>query len=117
MKRLLFALSMVIFFGSSTVQAEIKDTKEKLINDTLLTTLSPHITNAVSGHYGELTQYDLFGAEILDINREREGGFSFIIKVQISPFKGPHNKIGEDTITMEVTPAFVTVIKYEHKDR
>lgn len=107
---------MVIFFGYSTVQAEIQDTKEKLIHDTLLTTLSPHITDAVTGHYGELTQYDLFDAEILDIKRQTEGGYSFTVKVQISPFIGAHNTIGKDTITLEVTPGMVKVIKYEPKE-
>jgi hypothetical protein len=73
-------------------------------------TLSVHITNAVAGNYGELTQFDLFDAEILDIKRQTEGGFSFTVKVQISPFKGAHNTIGKDTITLEVTPGMVTVI-------
>jgi hypothetical protein len=116
MKNLLIALSMVIFFGYSTVQVEGQDTKEILIQDTLLTTLYPHITDAVAGHYGELTQYDLFDAEILDIKRKTQGGFSFTVKVQISPFEGAHNTIGKDTITLEVTPGMVTVVKYEHKE-
>jgi hypothetical protein len=116
MKSLLIALSMVIVFGTSTVQAEVPDTKEKLIHDSLLTTFSPHITDAVAGHYGELTQYDLFDAEILDIKRQTEGGYSFTVIVQISPFKGAHNTFGKDTITMEVTPGMVTVIKYEHTE-
>lgn len=116
MKSLVIALLLVIFFGNSTVQAEIQDTKEKLIHDTLLTTLSPHITDAVAGHYGELTQYDLFDADILDIKRQTEGGYSFTVKIQISPFKGAHNTIGKDTITLEVTPGMVTVIKYEPKE-
>jgi hypothetical protein len=36
--------------------------------------------------------------------------------IQISTFKGAHNTIGKDTLTMEVTPSMVTVIKYEHKE-
>ncbi|WP_028401371.1 DUF3888 domain-containing protein [Ectobacillus panaciterrae] len=116
MKRLLIALSMVLFFVCSTVQAEIQDTKERLIHDTLITTLTPHIANAVAGHYGELTQFDLFDAEFLDIKRQTEGGYSFTVKVQILPFEGAHNTIGKDTITMDVNTGNVRVIKYEHKD-
>lgn len=116
MKGLLIALSMVMLFGYTTAEAAKQNSREKLIHDILLTTLSPHITNAVTGHYGELTQYALFDAKILDINRRTEGGYSYTVKVEILPFEGAHNTIGKDTITMEVNSAYITVIKYEHKD-
>ncbi|MGD6967794.1 DUF3888 domain-containing protein [Rossellomorea vietnamensis] len=76
---------------------------QTVITNAFLTTLSPHIGNAVTGHYGELTQYALYDIEILNIKRTHDGRtFGFNIVLKVYPFKEAHNYIGADTLTLEV---------------
>ncbi|WNR45053.1 DUF3888 domain-containing protein [Paenibacillus roseipurpureus] len=98
-------------------QPSSKETTEKLTHDTLLTTLFPYLQQAVTSYYGHPKQFDLFNAKILHIKREREGGFGFIVNVQVKTFEGAHNPpYGTETITIDVNPARVSVTDYKHKD-
>ncbi|MGM0843360.1 MAG: DUF3888 domain-containing protein [Bacillota bacterium] len=89
----------------------------KIITDAFLTTLSPHVGNAVTGHYGELTQFALYDVEIIHIERLQEGeNFGFKTVLIVYPFEKAHNYIGADTLTLEILPTGVNVTNYEHKD-
>ena len=106
----------VIALFTSTVQAQQQEPQEKLINDAFITALNPYISNAVYNYYNEVKQYGLYDAKILEIKRESEGGFSFIVKVQVTTFEASHNPpYGTETITMKVDPSGVKVMNYEHK--
>lgn len=94
-----------------------KAAEENLIlSDAFITTLSPHISNAVVGHYGELTQFGLYDVEVISINRTQNGrNFNFIVVLKIFPYEKAHNYIGEDTLTLEINPSGVNVTKYIHE--
>ncbi|MEH7386432.1 DUF3888 domain-containing protein [Bacillus sp. JJ1521] len=49
------------------------ESQEELLKDTFLATLFPHITNALTGYYGELTQYS--DEKVISITRSKEGGY------------------------------------------
>lgn len=98
------------------IEASPINLDNKLLNDTLLTTLSPYITDQINNYYGEYKQFGLSDAEILSINRESEGGYSFKVKVQVETFEHAHNPpYGKETITFEINPAGVKAIEFNHK--
>lgn len=117
MKKLLIILMLFLLCPISiTAHAGEQENQEQLAYDTLLTTLSPHITKAILNYYGEPKQYGLYDAKILNIKRLDEGSFVFDVIVQIKTFEHAHNPpYGLETITMHVDSSDVTVSKYEHK--
>jgi len=46
---------------------------ENIMSDAFLTTLSPHIANAIAGHYGKVVQHALYDIEIISIERTKNG--------------------------------------------
>lgn len=99
-----------------SVQAKSQDTQEKLINDAFLTSLDPYMQKAVNAHYQGFKQFGLYDAKVLNIQRESEGGFSFVVKVQVRTFEHAQNPpYGIDAITMNVSPFGVKVINFDHK--
>ncbi|MGX2958397.1 DUF3888 domain-containing protein [Peribacillus sp. JNUCC 23] len=83
--------------------------------DTLLTTLNPTISKEVQKFYKTNKQYGLYDAKIVHIQRVQEGGFSFIVKVQVTTFEHAHNPpYGTDTITLAVDPVAVKVVDFVH---
>ncbi|WP_052658755.1 DUF3888 domain-containing protein [Bacillus thuringiensis] len=103
--------------GSHIFAAE-NDSKEKLIYDTLLTSLSPYITTSIKDYYGDLSKsYELYDAKINNIHKIKEGEFSFIVKLQIHTYENAHNPpYGLETITFKVTPAGITTLDFKHLD-
>ncbi|MBT2667406.1 DUF3888 domain-containing protein [Bacillus sp. ISL-4] len=88
----------------------------KLIYDTLLTSLDPYISEEVVNYYGYYKQYGLFDAKIIRIIRQSEGSFSFRVTVQVNTFEHAHNPpYGKETITFDVSPFGVKVINFVHK--
>ncbi|KQU13031.1 hypothetical protein ASG65_11825 [Bacillus sp. Leaf13] len=88
----------------------------KLIYDTLLTSLDPYISEEVVNYYGYYKQYGLFDAKIIRIIRQSEGSFSFRVTVQVITFEHAHNPpYGKETITFDVSPFGVKVINFVHK--
>lgn len=101
---------------SPTISADPND-KELLYMEALLTALSPTISNAVNGYYGFPQQYGLYDAEIIKIERERNGVFLFNVTVRVKTFTGPHNPpYGIETMTIAIDSAFPMVIDYKHQD-
>lgn len=92
--------------------------KNQDLKDSLLATLNPHIFNAVVGYYGAPKQYDLFDAEILDLQNIKPGSFDFTATIRITTFSGSHNPpYGIDTIKMSINSYQVIVEKFEHKNK
>jgi hypothetical protein len=87
---------------------------EELYKDIIVTLIEPYITKEVEKYYGQLLQYDLFDVEFLEIHRSEYRSFSFVIKLQISPFVGAHNTIGIDNITLKVSSGKTEVYKFQH---
>jgi hypothetical protein len=116
MKKILFISILILsFILMSPVDTTAKE-DEHILSDAFLTTLSPHISNAVTGFYGKFTQYALYDAEITSIKQTAEGrSFEFKVVVKIFPFEKAHNYIGMDTIKMDISPSGVSVTSYSHK--
>lgn len=112
MKKSVFG-SLLIIFLCIFPSYSFAESQEELLKDTFLVTLFPHITNALTGYYGELTQYS--DENVISITRSNEGGNDFNVVVKITPFVGAHNPIGTDTLTLNITPGGVTVINYKHE--
>ncbi|TXC85730.1 DUF3888 domain-containing protein [Metabacillus litoralis] len=116
MKKCLVISLMVIsliLLSPTNLKAE---NDEFILPDAFLTTLSPHIDNAVVEHYGGLTQYALYDIEIISIQRMQVGrSFSFTVAIKIFPFEKAHNYIGEDTLTLEIVPSGINVTSYKHQ--
>lgn len=101
---------------SPTTSADPND-KELLCKETLLTVLSPTISNAVNGYFGSPQQYGLYDAEVIKIERERNGEYLFNVTVRVKTFTGPHNPpYGIETMIIAVDPARPMVIEYKHQD-
>ncbi|TXK83750.1 DUF3888 domain-containing protein [Paenibacillus sp. N3.4] len=97
-------------------QIPSQETQEKLTQDTLLTTLSPHIQEAIANYYGYPKQFALFWTKILNIKREQQGGYTFTVKLQAKTFEHAHSSpIGIEILTMSVSPFGVKLISYEHQ--
>ncbi|MDA3733043.1 DUF3888 domain-containing protein [Niameybacter massiliensis] len=88
---------------------------EELYKDMLVTTLDPVISAEIEKQYGMPLLYGLYDVDFLHIDREAYRGFSFILKVRVKPFVGPHNTIGIDEITLSITPAGIKVENFAHK--
>ncbi|OXM15408.1 DUF3888 domain-containing protein [Paenibacillus herberti] len=79
-------------------------------------TLSPKISDAITGYYGEPRLYGLYDAEILNIDRLFEGSFYFRVKVLVKTFVGAHNPpYGNEIITLSVSALGVSVDHFEHR--
>ncbi|MFD2614351.1 DUF3888 domain-containing protein [Paenibacillus gansuensis] len=118
MRHKLFILLTLLTLSMFTAYtASAKPQNDEQIKDILLTVLSTYISNAVTEYYGEPRQYGLYDAEIVRIERDQPGGFSFRVYVVVKTFVGAHNPpYGEDSITLSVTPAGVDVEKFVHKN-
>ncbi|MGE7689802.1 DUF3888 domain-containing protein [Lysinibacillus sp. NPDC097214] len=117
MKKLTYILmaTVTILIIPSKINAQSEKTDYKLMNDTLITILSPSIDKEIIHYYGYRKQYGLYDAKILSIIREHEGQFSFIIEVQITTFEHAHDPpYGKETMTFEVSPNGVKTISFKH---
>lgn len=89
--------------------------REELYQDIIMTLINPYIDEAIYDYYGQSYRYDLFGVEVLEAKRTREyRGFIFKMKIHIMPFTGPHNTVGEDIVTIKISPSKTIVEKFEH---
>ncbi|MFU7517402.1 DUF3888 domain-containing protein [Clostridium sp. HCS.1] len=87
---------------------------EELYKDIIVTLLEPVISNEVTSHYGRPLQYDLFSIDFLSIERPNYRSFTFVIKLQISPFVGAYNTIGIDEIIIRISPGETKVEEFKH---
>jgi len=94
---------------------------EELYQDTFVTLLNPYIQKAINDYYGQFLTISPFytpeDVEILDAERPMGyRSFSFIIKLQLKPYVGPHVEVGIDQLTIRVGAGEgeVKVEKFEH---
>ena len=99
-----------------SIKASQNEVNNKLLNDSLLTTLYPYISEGVEDYYGYHKQFGLYDAEILSIKRESEGSFSFKAKVQVNTFEHALNPpYGKETMIFNVSPMGIKRISYVHE--
>ncbi|MGG0657247.1 DUF3888 domain-containing protein [Rummeliibacillus pycnus] len=97
-------------------KSNVEESSEVLYRDAVLTLISDSINNSLVGHYGELPKYHLSSTKILNFRRIEEGGYSFEADVQVKSWTTPLPPYGLDTLKIEISPAGVGVLKFEHKE-
>jgi len=107
--------------SSETAYKAPKQSQQELYQDVFVILLEPYIQKAIDGYYGKfLTISPMYSpADVEILNVERPMGyrsFSFIIKLQIEPYVGPHESVGIDQLTIRVGAGEGDVIveKFEH---
>lgn len=88
--------------------------REELYTDIISTLIDPVISKAIEKNYGSPLLYGLYDVTYLDIKREAYRSFSFVIKLEITPFIGAHNYVGVDNITIRISPSGTVLEKFEH---
>ena len=98
-----------------------EQSKEELYHDIFVTVLEPYIQKALNNYYEKFLttspDYSSEYVEVLDIKRPMGyRSFSFIIKIQVKPYVGPHVDIGIDQLTISVGSGEgeVKIEKFEH---
>ncbi|MFD1736657.1 DUF3888 domain-containing protein [Bacillus salitolerans] len=111
-----FIILLLFHAQPKDIKAGVNEPDYNLVYDSLLTTLEPYIEEAVISYYGERKQYGLYDAKIIEIIRESEGGYSFVITVQVNTFEHAHGPPhGKESITFNVSPFGVKAIDYKHE--
>lgn len=109
--------------SSENINIAAKQSKEELYQDVFATLLTPYIQEAINNYYKKyLTISPIYSPAYVEIlNIERPMGyrtFSFLIKLQVRTYVGPHIDIGVDQLTIGVHAedknVKVKVEKFEH---
>ena len=114
------AIGNVVTSSEGTYRAS-EQSKEELHQDIFVTLLNPYIQKALNDYYEKFLttspNYSPEYVEVLDIKRPMGNrSFSFIIKLQVKPYVGPHVYIGIDQLTISVGSGEgeVKIEKFEH---
>lgn len=89
---------------------------EELYQDIFVTLLLPYIDKAVDDYYGVPYTVAPYWIKILSVERPKGyRTFHFIVKIETTPYTGPHNSVGVDHITIKVSAGPTVIIeKFEH---
>ncbi|MDQ0192778.1 DUF3888 domain-containing protein [Paenibacillus wynnii] len=121
---ILFSLMLIISPLETEAHSDIpkpqQDSTELQLQDMLMLFLRPTIQDAVNNYYSKnfkepplVFPYDIDVVQIKRKNGFR--GFAFLITVNVMPFVGPHNYVGMDRMTLEVSAGpTAKLIKYNH---
>lgn len=92
-----------------------KETLE-LYQDIFLTLLDPIINSSLEKQYNGWVPYDIWDIKVLSAERINPGRtIGFIVKIEVEPYKGAHNPIGIDHLTIKILQGEVPkVVKFQH---
>lgn len=111
---IIILLALATFTFSMPYSANTTDDNDSL-QDAFLTMLDPFVSEAIIDHYGYDKSYGLFDATIIDIRRDDQGGFTFIVDVQVNTFETANNPpYGKETIRFNITPSGVDMVSFTH---
>lgn len=116
MKKFLFFLIFLTLANTNIkINAQENEIKPEIVQDTLITTLYPHIKNAMVDYYGYTKSFDLFNIKIKSITR-KNSSYKFDVVILIKTFEHAHNPpYGKDTIVFEITLSDIKTISYSHE--
>ncbi|MFC5602024.1 DUF3888 domain-containing protein [Sporosarcina koreensis] len=98
-----------------TPHAERINKDQHSIQDALLITLSPYISDGIIDYYGYDKSYGLHDAKIMGIHREGKGGFSFTVDVQVNTFETAENPpYGKETLQFRISPKGIKLLDFTH---
>ncbi len=92
---------------------------EKLLDKNLFVILIyPNVEKAIDEYYSDYFTYtptsDPWHYKFLNLKKLPESNFSYIIKLEVMPYVGPHLTVGVDHITLKVDFNGTNVEKHEH---
>jgi len=89
--------------------------KDQQLQDALLTTLSPYISEGIIDYYGYDKSYGLSNAKIMRIQRKEKGEFSFTVDVRVNTFETAENPpYGKETLQFEISPKGIKLLDFAH---
>lgn len=97
-----------------------KGSIEELYQDITLTMLRPYIDNAIDNYYRNYLKnspgFDQTSQNVLSIDRPNGNRTAyFIIKIQVTPYFGPHVSVGVDNVTFKISAGDeVQIVECEH---
>lgn len=78
--------------------------------------LDPFISEGIIEYYGYDKSYGLYDADIISIQREEEGGFTFVVDVQVNTFETAENPpYGKETMRFNISPSGVEMVSFSHE--
>ena len=126
MKKKLILATFILIVAAITIRTSIManqvkiETQDILYQDVIITALAPTIDKAVADYYknifNETPSYDISSIKILNIERPNGNRTTyFIIKIEVTPFFGPHITVGRDIISIELLyPGIQKIMTFEH---
>jgi len=92
---------------------------EELFKQMTITLLMPSVNAAIENYYKEYLNYaptdDPWFIKISKTEKVKDNTYEFLVKVELTPYIGPHNSVGLDHITFRIMPwGEVILEKYEH---
>jgi hypothetical protein len=122
LKKYFISLLFLLVLSSSIIPKEYANgaaSKNHEIPENLfLALLMPYVDKAIDNYYSEFMTYlpgeDPWSYQILSIEKVPDKNYSFILKLEVSPYVGPHLSVGKDRITLKIEPSGVTTEKFEH---
>lgn len=103
--------SQLIFNNETTI--------EKLLDKNLFVILIyPYVNKAIDEYYSEyftdIPRLDPWSYKFLSLDKLPNFNYSYIIKLEVIPYVGPHLSVGIDHITLKVDFNGVNVENHEH---
>ncbi len=126
MKKKLILATFILIVAAITIRTSIManqvkiETQDILYQDVIITAFAPTIDKAVADYYknifNETPSYDISSIKILNIERPNGNRTTyFIIKIEVTPFFGPHITVGRDIISIELLyPGIQKIMTFEH---
>lgn len=103
---------------SNDSQIQIEEPREEVYKNLFITLIYPHVEKAIGDYYDEYMTYlpgeDPWSYKFLSIRKTPGLNYSYIIKLEVQPYVGPHLSVGVDHITLKIDLGKVIVEKYEH---
>jgi hypothetical protein len=120
---LILSIILVRDFNYQTIQAKLpignnttpyEDSTEELYRDVIITMLLPYIDAEVEKYYGKPYLVAPYSTFVKSVTRQPSKQWTFGIKLEVTPYWGPHNTVGVDEITFGIAPSKVEVIEFKH---
>ncbi|MFF2753108.1 DUF3888 domain-containing protein [Psychrobacillus sp. NPDC058041] len=113
---LVFLIAIIILLKQPHYfKASQEDIDNKLLQDTLVTTLFPYIKEGVIQYYGYPKSFGLYDTKVIKVIRELDGAFGFTVEVIVNTFEHAHNPpYGKETMAFNISPMGIKKISFYH---
>lgn len=103
-------------YGYNKLSSE--ESKDDLYENLFITVIYPHVEKAIYDYYDEYMTYipgeDPWSYKFISIEKMSGLNYSYIVKLQVQPYVGPHLSVGIDHITLNINLDNVKIEKFDH---